>query len=104
MSPKTITRNFVVVPCWLLLLILQSCLSALLCQGRRQSSKAEPTATVASPGVPVDGYIVKPAVLKDELKSPHPEPNQKGYRQRTATENHSYQCEGRSTAKPVSCF
>ncbi|MEO6962588.1 MAG: biotin/lipoyl-binding protein, partial [Puia sp.] len=39
---------------------------------------ASPTAVAANPGIPVDGTIVKPAVLKDELEITGTlEPNQK---------------------------
>ena len=68
MSTQTITRNLISSP----LLAALAYFSIMLIGGcyAKAEEKAKPvvTAPLVSPGVPVDGYIVKPAVLKDELE------------------------------------
>jgi membrane fusion protein (multidrug efflux system) len=68
MSTQTITRNLINSP----LLAALAYFSIMLiggCYAKAEDKNATSAPTVkASPGVPVDGYIVKPAVLKDELE------------------------------------
>ncbi|HLA58693.1 MAG TPA: efflux RND transporter periplasmic adaptor subunit, partial [Puia sp.] len=68
MSTQTITRNLISSP----LLAALAYFSIMFIGGcyakAEEKAKTVITAAPVSPGVPVDGYIVKPAVLKDELE------------------------------------
>jgi membrane fusion protein (multidrug efflux system) len=68
MSTKTITRNIISSP----LLAAIAYFSIMFIGGcyakAEDKMKAATAVAPAAPGVPVDGYIVKPAVLKDELE------------------------------------
>ncbi len=68
MSTQTITRNLINSPllaalAYFTILFIGGCYA-------KAEDKAKPATvvTAVSPGIPVDGYIVKPAVLKDELE------------------------------------
>src|ERR1700733_4953469 len=68
MSTQTITRNLISSPllaalAYFTIMFIGGCYA-------RAEEKAKTTiaSAPAAPGVPVDGYIVKPAVLKDELE------------------------------------
>jgi membrane fusion protein, multidrug efflux system len=68
MSPQTFSRNFVSSPllsviAYFTIMFIGGCLA----KAEDKSAAATAVAAVA-PGIPVDGYIVKPAVLKDELE------------------------------------
>jgi membrane fusion protein, multidrug efflux system len=68
MSTQTITRNLISSP----LLAAIAYFSIMFIGGcyAKAEDKAKPITAVSTvaPGIPVDGYIVKPAVLKDELE------------------------------------
>jgi membrane fusion protein (multidrug efflux system) len=68
MSTQTITRNLISSP----LLAALAYFSIMFIGGcyAKAEDKAPGTAVTApvAPGIPVDGYIVKPAILKDELE------------------------------------
>ncbi|HEY2648459.1 MAG TPA: efflux RND transporter periplasmic adaptor subunit [Puia sp.] len=68
MSTKTITRNLISSP----LLAAIAYFSIMFIGGcyakAEDKAKAVTVIAPAAPGIPVDGYIVKPAVLKDELE------------------------------------
>ena len=68
MSTKTISRNLINSPllaalAYFSIMFIGGCYA----KAEDKSKGSAPAATVA-PGIPVDGYIVKPAVLKDELE------------------------------------
>ena len=68
MTRETLTRNLTNSP----LLAAIAYFSIMLigdCLARAEHKSATPAAILATaPGVPVDGYIVKPTVLRDELE------------------------------------
>src|SRR4249920_2912534 len=66
MSPLKITRNLFstslpAIIAYFSILFIGGCLA-------RGENKATVTTPIATPGVPVDGYIVKPTLLKDEIE------------------------------------
>ena len=68
MSTQTITRNLISSPllaalAYFSIMFIGGCYA----KAEDKAPAATPAATVA-PGIPVDGYVVKPAVLKDELE------------------------------------
>jgi membrane fusion protein, multidrug efflux system len=68
MSTQTITRSLINSPllaafAYFSILLIGGCLA----KAEDKNAKATPILKT-SPGIPVDGYIVKPAVLKDELE------------------------------------
>jgi membrane fusion protein (multidrug efflux system) len=68
MSTKTITRNIIGNPllaalAYFLIMFIDGCYAK-----AEDKAATVTTATTVAPGIPVDGYIVKPAVLKDELE------------------------------------
>jgi membrane fusion protein, multidrug efflux system len=68
MSTQTITRNLINSP----LLAALAYFTVMFIGGcyAKAEDKTKPVAAISTvaPGIPVDGYIVKPAVLKDELE------------------------------------
>jgi len=68
MSTQTITRNLISSPllaalAYFSIMFIGGCYA----KAEDKAPAATPAAAVA-PGIPVDGYVVKPAVLKDELE------------------------------------